>query len=130
MINDTTIIRVPRYIRADGKNFDLNTIFDQQEKMCLTLRIIPHEILDKYNLLDKVKIGQVYIRIDKGMYDLPQGRKLANNLLIKLLTPHGYHPVEHTHGLWQHETWLIAITLIVDCVDVKYVGNENADHLL
>jgi hypothetical protein len=67
--------------------------------MRLDLSIISQEIIDKYKLGDKAKNGYIYIRIDKGMYGLPQSGRLANNLLVKRLTPHGYHPVKHTHGL-------------------------------
>jgi hypothetical protein len=44
--------------------------------------------------------------------------------------PHGYHHVEHTHGLWHHKTRPITFTLVVDDFGVKYVGKEHADHLL
>jgi hypothetical protein len=89
---------------ADVKKFYLNTLLDRPEYMQLTLTIIPQEIIDKYKLMDKEKNGKVYIRIDKGMYGLPQAGRLANNLLVTRLAPHGYRPCTHTHGLWQHDT--------------------------
>jgi hypothetical protein len=98
--------------------------------MRLALAIIPQEIIDKYNLLEKAKNGHVYIRIDKGMNGLPQAGRLANDLLIKRLAPHGYHPVEHMHALWRHETRAVTFTLVEDDVGVKYVGREHANHLL
>jgi hypothetical protein len=49
--------------------------------MRLALSIIPQKIIEKYKLLDKVKNGQVYIRIDKGMYGLLQAGKLVNDLM-------------------------------------------------
>jgi hypothetical protein len=57
--------------------------------MQLALTIIPQEIIDKYKLMEKEKNGKVYISIDKGMYGLPQADRLANNSLIKRLSPHG-----------------------------------------
>jgi hypothetical protein len=98
--------------------------------MRLTLRIIPQEIIDKYKLGDKAKNGYVYIRIDKGMYGLPHTGRLANDLLVKRLTPHGYHPVEHTHGLWRHTPRPVTFKLVVDDFGEKYVGKDNVDHLL
>jgi hypothetical protein len=74
--------------------------------------------------------GKVYIRIDKGMYGLPQADRLANNLLVKRLAPHGYRPCEHTHGLWQHATTQVTFTLVVHDFGIKYVGKENAYHLI
>jgi hypothetical protein len=53
---------------ADVKNFYLNTLIDHPEHMRLAISIVPQEIIYKYKLLDNVKNGQVYIRIDKGMY--------------------------------------------------------------
>jgi hypothetical protein len=98
--------------------------------MRLALTIILQEIIDKYDLLEKAKNGHAYICIDKGMYGLPQAGRLANDLLIKRLAPHGYHPVEHTHGVWPHETMPVTFTLIVDDFGVKYVGREHANHLI
>jgi hypothetical protein len=87
------------YMCADVNNFYLNTLLDRPEYMRLSLNIILQEIIDKYNLLDKAKNGYVYIFIDKGIYGLPQAGGLANNLLVKGLAPHGYHPVDHTRSL-------------------------------
>jgi hypothetical protein len=118
------------YMRADVKNFYISTLIDRPEYMRLALNIIPQEIIDKYNLLDKAKNGYVYICIDKGMYSLSQAGRLANNFLVKQLAHHGYHPVEHKHSLWRHITRPITFTLVVDNFGVKYVGKEHADHLL
>jgi hypothetical protein len=98
--------------------------------MQLALSIIPQEIIDKYKLMDKDKNGKVYICIDKGMYGIPQAGRLANNLPVKRLAPHGYRPCEHTHNLWRHDTKPVNFTLVVDDFGIKYVGKENADHLL
>jgi hypothetical protein len=118
------------YMCANVKRFYLSTMLDRPEYMRLALTIIPQEIIDKDSLLEKAKNGHVYIRIDKGMYGLTQSGRLANDLLIKRLAPHGYHPVKHTHGVWRHETRRVTFTLIVDDFGVKYVGREYANHLL
>jgi hypothetical protein len=115
---------------ADVKNFYLNTILDRPEYMQLALTIIPRENIEKYKLMDKEKNGKVYIRIDKGMYGLPQAGRLANNLLITRLAPHVYRPYQHTHGLWWCDTNPVTSTLVVDDFGIKYSGNENTDHLL
>jgi hypothetical protein len=98
--------------------------------MQLALTISPQEIIDKYKLMDKEKNGKIYIRIDKGMYGLPQAGRLANNLQVKRLVPHGYCPCEHTHCLWGHDTKPVTFTLVVDDFGIKYSGKDNADHLL
>jgi hypothetical protein len=69
------------------------------------------------------------MEIQKGMYGLPQAGILANKLLEKRLAVHGYAPLPHTHGLWQHKTRPVQFSLVVDDFGVKYVGKEHADHL-
>jgi hypothetical protein len=128
--NSTISIDGARYLISDVKNFYLNTILDRPEYMKLAISIIPQETIDKYKLTEKEKNGHVYIHISKGMYGLPQAGRLANDLLVKRLAPHGYHPVRHTHVIWKHDTRPLTFTLVVDDFSVKYVGNEHADHLL
>jgi hypothetical protein len=108
----------------------LNTLLKRPEYMQLTLTIIPQERVDKYTLMEKERNGKLYIRINKGMYGLPQTGRLANNLLITQLVPHGYRPCTHTHGLCWHDTKPITFTLVVDDFGIKYLGKLNADHLL
>jgi hypothetical protein len=58
------------------------------------------------------------------MYGLPQAGRLANNLLVKRLAHHGYHPVEHTPGMWRHKMRPITFTLVVD--DLSEVRRQGA----
>ena len=46
------------------------------------------------------------------------------------MAPHGYYEVAHTPGLWRHVTRPVQFTLVVDDFGVKYVGEENAKHLI
>jgi hypothetical protein len=87
--NSTISTPGARYMCANVKKIYLNTLLDRSEYMQLALTIIPQEIIDKYKLMDKEKNGKVYIRIDKGMYGLLQAGRLANNLLVTWLAPHG-----------------------------------------
>ena len=64
------------------------------------------------------------------MYGLPQAGILANKILRKRLEPHGYYEVDHTPGLWKHKTLPVQFTLVVDDFGVKYIGKENAQHLI
>jgi hypothetical protein len=107
------------YMCADVKNFYLNILIDRPEYMRLALNSIPQEIINKYNLLDKAKNVYVYIRVDKCMYGLSHAGRLANNLLIKRLPPHGFHPVEHKHSWWRHKTRPMNFNLVLDDFGVK-----------
>jgi hypothetical protein len=42
----------------------------------------------------------------------------------------GYRPTEHTHGLWKHKTRPVWFLLVVDAFGIKYIGRENAEHLM
>ena len=98
--------------------------------MMMSIKLIPQEFIDLYDLTTKVKTGHVYIEIKKGMYELPQAGILANKLLKERLTDHGYYEVPHTPGLYTPKTRPIWFTLVVDDFDIKYSGKEHADLLL
>eukprot|EP00957_Ditylum_brightwellii_P081272 6182206-Ditylum_brightwellii.AAC.1 len=85
------------------------------EYMRLQYEILPQEIVTTYKL-DEIKLqdGWVYIEIKKGMYGQPQAGILANKLLTAQLAKHGYYPVQHTPGLWQHKWRPVTFALVVD----------------
>jgi hypothetical protein len=66
----------------------------------MLLSTFPEEIVSKYNLKALAVNGWVYIEIRKGMYGLKKAGLLANQLLQKRLAPFGYHPAQHTPGIW------------------------------
>ena len=98
--------------------------------MIMPIKLIPQEFIDLYDLNTKVKNRYVYIKIQKGMYWLPQVVILANKLLKERLADHGYYEVPHISGLYTHKTRPIWFTLRVDDFSIKYSGKEHADHLL
>ena len=93
------------------------------------MKIMPEEIVNKYNLKEMEHDGWVYAKIVKGMYGLPQSGKIANNLLQKRLARFWYHPVNFTPGLWAHVWRPVKFTLVVDDFGVKFEGLEHANHL-
>ena len=72
-----------KFITMDLENFYLGTPMSRPEYMRLPIKIIPKEIIDKYDLESKVEDGWVYVKIVKGMYGLPQAGFLVNSLLAK-----------------------------------------------
>jgi hypothetical protein len=115
---------------ADVKNFYLNTPMDSPEFMRIPIALVPEEIIKEYDLHSFVHNDYVYVRIDKGMYGLPQAGILANKLLEKRLGKHGYYQCRHTPGLWRHTSRPISFSLVVDDFAIKYVGKEHVNHLL
>jgi hypothetical protein len=99
--------------------------------MRLKLSDMPNNIIEQYKLLDKATTdGYVYVRIQKGMYGLPQAGIIAQELLEKRLNAKGYRQSVLTPGFWKHDWRPISFTLVVDDFGVKYVGKEHAEHLL
>jgi hypothetical protein len=102
---------------------------DCYEYMRLPINIIPDEIILQCNLGPLVHNGYVYMQIWKGMYGLLQASILSNKLLTKWLAVHNFAPIAHTPSLWQHATWPITFTLVVDNFGIKYVGKQRANYL-
>ena len=103
---------------------------ERYEYMKIPIKIIPQDIIDRYNLMDKVYNEYVYVEIRKGMYGLPQAGKIANDELQWQLKPHGYHPVTHTPGLWKHNTRATMFTLVVDDFGTKIVSDDDEKYLI
>jgi hypothetical protein len=72
--------------------------------MRMKLKDIPPEFVKIYDL-KKIAApnGTIYVKIQKGMYGLPQAGILAPNLLEERLNKHGYHQSPTTPGLWRHD---------------------------
>eukprot|EP00957_Ditylum_brightwellii_P113512 8654929-Ditylum_brightwellii.AAC.1 len=70
------------------------------------------------------------MEIWKGMYGLLQAGCIAHDQLVQHLAKHGYHPVQHTPGLWRHETRNITFCLIVDDFGIKYTQWKDVEHLV
>ena len=95
----------------------------------MPLKIMPPEIMEKYNLRELEADGWVYIKFVKGMYVLPQAGKIANDLLQKRLKEYGYYQCQYTPGLYKHVWRPVTFTLVVDDFGVKFVGDQHANHL-
>jgi hypothetical protein len=118
------------FVVMDCKNFYLMTPMKRPEFMRLQMNLIPDEIIQKYNLKEKVdNRGWVYVRIEQGMYGLPQAGRLANELLAKRLDKEGYYQCQYTPGLWRHKWRPITFSLVVDDFGIKTIGLSHAKHL-
>ena len=103
---------------------------DDPEYMKMKIELFPEEIIEQYGLREKVYKGHVWIKIIRTMYGLPQAGILSNKLLRKRLAQDGYFELPHTPGLWKHVCRPVWFTLVVDDFGVKYIGRENAEHLM
>jgi hypothetical protein len=92
----------------------LETLLDHFEYMRMPISLFPTDIIDHYQLSNKVLKDYFYMEIRKGMYGLPQAGILANNLLKKHLAKHGYFEQPHIPGLFSHKSRPIWFNLAVD----------------
>jgi hypothetical protein len=130
-LNSVISTKKARYCTFDIKDFYLNTPMEQPEYMRLKLSDLPQDFVNLYNLTKIAEDNQyVYIKVQKGMYGLPQAGILAHRLLEQRLNEQGYQQSQVTLGLWKHLLRPISFTLCVDNFGVKYLGQEHAEHLL
>jgi hypothetical protein len=120
-----------KFMTMDIQDFYLNTPMAQYEYMQLKISDMPDNVIKHYKLHDIVTPdGHIYCEIQKGMYGLPQVGIIVQELLADCLKQHGYTQSKTTPGLWSHKTRPIQFSLVVNNFGVKYVGKENALHLL
>jgi hypothetical protein len=74
------------------------------EYMKILIRQFPPDIIEQYNLDKIAHQGFIYCKIKRGMYGLKQAALLAYDYLVKCLGPHGYKPMKHSIGMWEHES--------------------------
>jgi len=131
LINSIISTDGAKFMTMDIKDFYLNTPMARYKYMQLCIANMPDNVIKHYNLRDKATpTGYIYCEIQKGMYGLPQAGIFAQQLLEERLEKHGYRQSKTTPGLWKQNTRPISFTLVVDDFGVKYVGEENAQHLL
>jgi hypothetical protein len=131
VLNSVVSTRNAKFMTTDIKDYFLNNPMKRFEYMKIPIRWIPQEIIDQYHLLDLVHTdGYVYVEIRKGMYGLKQAARIAYDRLVKLLAPHGYHPIRHSPGLWKHNKLPTVFALCVDDFGIKYVNITHAHHLI
>ena len=87
------------------------------------------EFVEKYNLKEKAHNRYISVLLTKGVYGLPQEKRIANDALVKHLEPYVYFPSSKTLGLWTHNSRPINFTLVLDDFGVKYSGKEHVLHL-
>ena len=123
LLNSVISTKGARFMCIDIKDFYLNTPMDRPEYLRMKLAHFPQDVIDHYNLNNLVdEKGFVYVRCERGMYGLPHAGIIAQKLLEKRLSEHGYRQSDHTPGFWTHEWRPICFSLIVDDFGVKYVG--------
>ncbi len=72
-LNSDISTKNARYCTIDLKDFYLNTPMDQPEYMRMKVSNLPPDFVESYNLNNLANNdGTIYVKIQKGMYGLPQ----------------------------------------------------------
>jgi hypothetical protein len=96
LLNSVVSKPTANFMTADVKKFYLNTPLERPEYMRIPVKLIPREIIDDSNLIPLIHKDYIYVKINKGMYGLPQAGLLANKLLARRLANYGYFQTKHT----------------------------------
>jgi hypothetical protein len=64
------------------------------------------------------------------MYGLPQAGSLGYDLLKGRLIKEGYFQSQTVPGFWKHTTKPIQFVLVVEDFGIKYLKQEDLDHLV
>eukprot|EP00804_Cyclotella_cryptica_P003430 CCRYP_002088-RA/>CCRYP_002088-RA protein AED:0.24 eAED:0.23 QI:0/0/0/1/1/1/2/0/894 len=130
-LNSVISTKGARFANADIANFYLMTPLKRPEFAKVRLADIPAEIIELYNL-DQLASpdGWIYVRVTRGMYGLPQSGSLGHDLLEQRLNNEGNFQSRIAPGLWKHKTRNIQYVLVVDNFGIKYVKQQDIDHLI
>ena len=129
MLNATISELGARFTTADIKDYFLQSDLEEPEFMWIDVKDIPARTYIKYNVHLYERNGKVMVRIDKGIYGLPQAARLAKHGLDGHLNQHGYFETS-TICLYKHVTRPVMFALVVDDFGIKSHGTEHTDHLL
>jgi hypothetical protein len=127
---NATVSEGARFFTADIKDFYLGTPLTRKENMRVSVKHIPLDIQQKYNMAPLIHNGYVLMEISNTIYGLPQAGRLSQDRLVNHLAKFGYKQCTNTPCLFVHESNGIAFTLVVDDFLVKFKDQSAAEHLL
>ena len=87
----------------DIKDYYLGTPLAKPEYMSISLKHIPLDIQNKYNLQELAHNGSVVMCLGTIVYGLKSAGRLSQDRLIAHLAKNGYHQAKHTPCLFTHE---------------------------
>ena len=77
---------------------------EKPEFLRMNINHFPEDVIAHYQLNKKVDAnGYLYVRVEKGMYGLPQAGKIAQKLLEEQLADEDYHQSTTTPEYWTHK---------------------------
>ncbi len=130
MLNSFISTPNPKFMTINIKDFYLMTPMESYEHFRMKLELFPQDIINEYGHRDKVDAdSNVFCKVQRGMYNLPQASIIVQDLLTKRLHKAGYRQRKITSGYWHHDWRPISFTLVVDNFRVKYINKKDVKHL-
>jgi hypothetical protein len=130
-LNSVILTKGAKFTNADLTNFYLMSQLKRPEYAKIKLTDIPEEVINEYNLHQlATPDGWVYVKVTRAMYGLPQAGSLGQDQLEKCLNQEGYYQSQTVSGLWKHKTKSIQFVLVVDDFGIKYINQDDLDHLI
>ena len=83
-----------KFASLDIKDFYLQSDLPEPEYLMVPFSLFSPDIVQDFNLKDKVSNNMVYGKVVKAMYGLPQSGKLAHDDLVAHLALGGYFPTK------------------------------------
>ena len=120
LLNQTIFTYGSWFLTLHVKTFYLKTPLKRYKYLNFPLKDIPKDSIEQYNLNNKAaKDKNVFVKVQKGMYSLPQSSLLVQKFREERLAENEYHKSHFTLGLWKHELRQIQFTLVVNNFNIK-----------
>jgi DNA polymerase II small subunit/DNA polymerase delta subunit B len=98
--------------------------------MRISLTHIPEDVQMKYELSKYTHNGFVYVEISKIFHGLSQSGRQAHDHFVEHLQTYDYFQCKNTPSLFRYKTCDIVHFRSVDNFGIKYVKEEDLEHLL
>jgi hypothetical protein len=115
---------------ADLTAFYVGSPMQKEEWMAVRLDQLPAEVAADASVRSLARGGRLLVRVDKGIYGLPQAGRLARDRLVAHLAKAGYSEAPHVPSLFSHTDGRILFVLTVDDFDIAYERDEDLQKLL
>ena len=119
-----------RFMTVDIIDYYLQTPLETPEYMMIHRRFISPAIEEEFKLHNLWHNDQIYFKVVKGIYGLPQAGILAQKQLFPRLRHGGFISSPDNPCLFKHHSLPIFFVLTVDDFGVKYNDKADAQHLI
>lgn len=114
----------------DAVNFYVGSEMTKHYYMVVRSSQLPESVRNSPTVIALMRGDRILVRIQKGLYGLPQAGRLARDRLVNHLGKADYVESEHVPSLFRHRHRDISFVLTVDDFDVSYRLDSDFEHLI